>query len=290
VRDLENNDFEPDSTTKEKSQMLIIDRFSGLTWDFYFKDNCLARTIIKLLSTFVLFLKVQFNVTVKIIESDNKIFSVKADVEQWCQTQGIKIEPSAPDTQAQNGGAERSGGVIKEKARAMRLDSNFPWQMWPEIVRAAVYLYNRTPNYSNRWRSPHKVFFTTVAFQNSIVTNPRKPNQAHLKSYGCKAFAMTNDTKRGKSRLQRLDPKAWFGYLVGYRSSSIWRIWIPSLAKVISTRDVIFNEQSIFSGNTEDLMDNLMHSTLEEIAAWVRSRYISICQLLEENILIHNIP
>ena len=34
---------------------------------------------------------------------------------------------------------------------------------------------------------------------------------------------------------------------------------------------MIFDEDSVFSGKTEDLMDNLMHSTLEEIAAWVRS-------------------
>ena len=82
---------------------------------------------------------------------------------------------------------------------------------------------------------------------------------------------MTDDTKRGKSKLQRLDPKAWIGYLVGYQSTNIWRIWILSLAKVISTRDVIFDEDSVFSGKAEDLMDNLMHSTLEEIAAWVQS-------------------
>jgi hypothetical protein len=34
------------------------------------------------------------------------------------------VEPSALDTQAQNRGAERLGGVNKEKARAMRLDAN----------------------------------------------------------------------------------------------------------------------------------------------------------------------
>ncbi|KAL6174405.1 hypothetical protein ACJQWK_00528 [Exserohilum turcicum] len=82
---------------------------------------------------------------------------------------------------------------------------------------------------------------------------------------------MTDDTHRGKSRLQRLDPKAWIGYLVGYQASTIYRIWIPSLAKVISTRDVIFDENTIFDGKTEDLMDSLMHSTLSEIAAYVRT-------------------
>ena len=265
------HDYEAQSFSRERSQMLVTDRYSGHIWDFYFKDNRPARSVIKVLSNFVLFMTVQFSVTVKVIESDNEIVTVKAEVERWCTSQGIKIEPSAPDTQAQNGGAERSGGVIKEKARAMRLDANLPWEMWPEVTRAAVYLYNRTPNYKNQWRSPYEVFFTTVALLNGIVTQPRKPSLGHLKAYGCKAFAMSDDTRRGKSKLQRLDPKAWIGYLVGYRSTNIWRVWIPSLSKVISIRDVIFDEDTVFSGKTEDLMDNLMHSTLEEIAAWVRS-------------------
>ncbi|KAF7573323.1 hypothetical protein PtrM4_082280 [Pyrenophora tritici-repentis] len=244
---------------------------SRYTWDFYFKDNRPARSIIRLLGLFVQFMKKQFNITVKVIETDNEIVTVKQEVEKWCTSLSIKLEPSAPDTQAQNGGAERSGGVIKEKARAIRLDANLPWELWPETTRAAVYLYNRTPNYPNNWKTPYEIFYTHAAAMNGIVTGPRKPNQAHLKAYGCKAFAMTDDTHRGKSRLQRLDPKAWIGYLVGYQSTNIYRIWIPSMAKVISTRDVVFDEETIFNGKTEDLMDNLMHNPLEEIATWVRT-------------------
>ncbi|KAF7572456.1 hypothetical protein PtrM4_099560 [Pyrenophora tritici-repentis] len=264
-------EYEADSFTKEKSQMLITCRNSRYVWDFYFKDNRPARSIIRLLALFIQFMKKQFNITVKVIETDNEIITVKQEVEKWCTSLSIRLEPSAPDTQAQNGGAERSGGVIKEKARAIRLDANLPWELWPEITRAAVYLYNRTPNYPNKWKSPYEIFFTRAAATNGIVTGPRRPNQAHLRAYGCKAFAMTDDTHQGKSRLQRLDPKAWIGYLVGYQSTNIYRIWIPSMAKVISTRDVVFNEETIFNGKTEDLMDNLMHNTLEEIATWVRT-------------------
>jgi hypothetical protein len=43
------------------------------------------------------------------------------------------------------------------------------------------------------------------------------------------------------------------------------------MAKVISTRDVVFDEDTVFDGKTESLMDNLMHSTLNEIAAWIRT-------------------
>jgi hypothetical protein len=265
------HEYEAGSFSKEKSQMLITCRHSRYVWDFYFKDNRPARSIIRLLGLFVAFMKKQFNITVKVIETDNEIVTVKQEVEKWCTSLSIRIEPSAPDTQAQNGGAERSGGVIKEKARAIRLDANLPWELWPEITRAAVYLYNRTPNYPNNWKSPYEVFFTRAAAMNGIVTGPRRPNLAHLKAYGSKAFAMTDDTHRMKSRLQRLDPKAWIGYLVGYQSTNIYRIWLPSMAKVISTRDVVFDEESVFNGKTEDLMDNLMHNTLEEIASWVRT-------------------
>lgn len=202
--------------------MLIMCRATGFLWDFYPKDH-LARSIIRALQTFVKFLKTQYSITVAVIETDNETFQ-SADAQRWREDQSIAVEPSAPDTQAQNGGAERSGGVIKEKWRAMRLDANLPWELWPEVVRSAVYLYNRTPRYSSRWRSPYEEFFTRVAYQLGVVASHRKPNQSHLRTYGCKAFAMTDDTKRHKGRLQRLDPKAWIRYLVGYRSSNIFRV------------------------------------------------------------------
>jgi hypothetical protein len=263
--------YEDGSSTKEKSQMLVTDRYSGFLWDFYHKDNRTAKSIILFLGTIVRFLKKQYNITVKIIECDGEITTAKPEVARWCTTKSIRLEPSAPDTQAQNGGAERSGGVIKDKARTMRLDANLPWELWPEIVRAAVYLYNRTPRYSNKWKSPYEVFFTTAALYDGIATLPRKPNHAHLKAYGCKTFALTSDTKRGKLRLQRLDPRAWIGYLVGYQSSNIYRVWVPSIGKTISTCDVIFDEDTVFNGKREDVKHNLMHSTLNEIAMWIRT-------------------
>ena len=152
----------------------------------------------------------------------------------------------------------------------MRLDANLLQELQLEVTQAAVYLYNRTLNYVNQWKTPYKVFFT-YASQTSRIVTLKKPRLAYLKAYGCKAFAITNNTHCGKSRLQRLDPKAQIGYLVSYQASTIYRIQIPSLAKVISTRDVIFNEDTIFNRKVKDLIDSLMHSTLLEIAAYVQT-------------------
>jgi hypothetical protein len=263
---LDFHSYEEEVTTKVKSQMLVTDRYSGFTWDFYFTDNRLAKSIIEKLKLLLTFLKIHYGIKVQVIECDNEITITKPKVAQWCASQGITLEPSAPDTQAQNGGAERSGGVIKDKARAMRLDAHLPWQHWPEITRAATYLYNRTPRRSNNWKSPYELFFTTALLYKGVVTEPRKPNLSHLKVYGCKAFALSDDTLRGKMKLQRLDPRAWIGYLVGYLSSNIYRIWIPSMGKTISTRDVIFNEDIVFDGKEDSIMNNLMHSTIDDIA------------------------
>jgi hypothetical protein len=46
---------------------------------------------------------------------------------------------------------------------------------------------------------------------------------------------------------------------------------ISSIERVISTRDVAFDEDTVLQGKHKDIIDNLMHSTLNEIAAWIRT-------------------
>ena len=69
---------------------------------------------------------------------------------------------------------------------------------------------------------------------------------------------MTKDTKLKRKRLMKLDPRAHIGYLVGYNLTNIYRIWVPHQGKVISTRDVIFDENTRFDGKRENLADDLI--------------------------------
>jgi hypothetical protein len=69
------------------------------------------------------------------------------------------------------------------------------------------------------------------------VSKP-KPNIAHLRVYGCRAYPLIHEIPKK----QKLRPRAQIGYLVGYNSSNIFRIWVPQDKKVIETRDVTFNE------------------------------------------------
>ena len=249
-----------------KSTMLVTDRWSGEIWDYYLTDRTAASIIAALKDLFGR-LERQYDVQPTVIECDNELYLRKHDVRRFLERdKRIKIEPSAARTQSQNGAAERSGGVVKDKARAMREGAKLPAALWPEINRAAVYLLNRTPRYTYNWKSPYERFHTYLAYRDGVVVEHRKPRLAHLRVYGCKAYALTAEAQEKFKRKQRFNPKAWIGFLVGYDSTNNYRIWNPKLNKVISTRDVIFDEDSTFSGDVSQLKDDLLHVNVDELA------------------------
>ncbi|KAF4310846.1 Integrase catalytic core [Botryosphaeria dothidea] len=141
---------------------------------------------------------------------------------------GITIEVSAPYTPAQNGHAERTGQSIIVKARAMRIGANLPEHLWPETVLAATYIHNRIPSKVLKWKTPFE------------LAHGIKPNVAHMRVYGCKAYALSKTIPRSN----KLQERALVGYLVGYDSTNIYRIWYPPGDRIIRSRDVSFNELS----------------------------------------------
>ena len=150
---------------------------------------------------------------------------------------GITTERSAPYTPSQNGAAERSGGVIVTKARCLRIAASLPANMWPEIAKTAGYLNNRTPKRQLQWKTPFEAL------------TQQKPDLSHLRVYGCRAYPL----KYNIPRTQKLEPRAHIGYLIGYDSTNIYQIWIPSRERVVRVRDVTFNESTFYDPKELDL-------------------------------------
>ena len=78
---------------------------------------------------------------------------------------------------------------------------------------------------------------------------------AYIRTFSCKAYVMTARALKKALRLKRFEPKAWIGYLIGYDSTNVYRIWNPIENKVIRSRDVIFDESTVFDGKIETLKD-----------------------------------
>jgi hypothetical protein len=134
-----------------------------------------------------------------------------------------------------------------ERSRAMQLEASLPPSLGPEAFLAAGYALNRTPNEQLGWRTPYEVAYGKL------------PSLTHMHIYGCKTYTLDKRIKRG----DKLAPRALIGHLVGYDSTNIYRIWIPSLRKVIRTRDVTFDETSFYDPKGQDI-DYLLREALED--------------------------
>ena len=65
------------------------------------------------------------------------------------------------------------GSVIIEKARAIRTGARLLEELWQEITKAVVYLYNRCPKYTYNWKTPYDWFYTYFTYCNGIVVKDR---------------------------------------------------------------------------------------------------------------------
>ena len=162
---------------------------------------------------------------------------------------GIQLEVSSPYTKQQNGRAESSGDLIVRKATALRQSAGFPEQttalpayLWPEFFEAATYILNRSPSRGLNWQTPYGVLGMFMC-----LTDPR-PGVSHLVAYGCRAYALDKQ----HDKLDRTDPRAKIGFLVGYKSRTIFRVWIPEEKRVVSVRDVTFDESRFYDPAVDD--------------------------------------
>ena len=173
------------------------------------------------------------------------------DFRDFIAERGISEERTAPYTPEQNGGLERSGGIIVIKARSFIIGANLPTNLWNEAFITATYIKNRTPHRSLGWKTPYEMIHKI------------QPTYAHMHPYGCRAYVLENKIPH---KLKML-PRAHIGYLVGYNSRNIYRIWIPSKKRVIRTRDVTFDHDSYWAPDDLDIGDIMKESVNDILKA-----------------------
>ena len=206
-------------------------------------------------------IETRYSQKVAFIRSDGEK-SLGDDFSDMLAEKGISFEPAAPDTQAQNGHSERKGGVLLVKARALRIDAGLPHYLWHEVIKTAAYIANRTPMRKHGWKTPYE-----------MVTG-KPPHLGHLHAYGCKAYPLNKHIPR-KMKLQE---RAHLGYLVGYEARTIFRIWIPSQRKIIRTRDVLFDDDSIYDPHDIDVMQIINEPMLETTYDPINAKYYTHIQ------------
>ena len=135
-----------------------------------------------------------------------------------------------PRTLQENGVVERMNRTILERTRSMRIHARLPLNLWANVIDIVVYLINRGPS---------------MALDGGILEElwtGKKVNYSFLRVFGCEAFAHVDKENRNK-----LDAKSQKCYLVGYGVNDLgYRLWDVDNHKIIRSRDVVFNEKSMY--------------------------------------------
>jgi hypothetical protein len=155
---------------------------------------------------------------------------------KWIRSKGYKYETTAPYTPAQNGPAERSGGVIMRRSRAMRIEARLPANLWPEFFYHGIRIVNLTPTEQLGWLTPIETLMRALN-----RPNPR-PSGFNLFIIGSRVYIKINKIPR----TEKMAPRVLIGYLVGYDSTNIFRVWVPQQNKVIRVRNATIDESKLF--------------------------------------------
>lgn len=108
--------------------------------------------------------------------------------------------PSPAHVHELNGVAERYNRSVMDVARCLYKEANISKIYWPEFVKTATYLKNRTIANTIINKTPYEIFFGI------------KPSISNLRIYGSKTFVRIPEV----SREGKWDNKSVMGVLVGY--------------------------------------------------------------------------
>jgi hypothetical protein len=164
---------------------------------------------------------------IKILRTDNGTEYLNERFEKFLRDEGIKHERTQIYSPEQNGISERLNRTLTEKARCMLRQANLPEKFWGEAIRMANHLKNHSPSKCCGEKVPMEWW------------GQRVPSIVYFKKFGCAGFVNIPKPKR-KGKFGRRGKKMIF---VGYpEDSKGYRFWDTEENKIVTSRDVYFNE------------------------------------------------
>ena len=139
-------------------------------------------------------------------------------------------------TPQQNGVADWVNQTLLERVRCMLSNAGLGRRYWSEAGMTASYIINRGPHSGIDFKIPFEIW------------SGKLPNFSNLKIFCCVAYYHVSEGK--------LDPRAKTWCFVGYGDGvKGFRIYSPSEHWVILSRDVTFDESTMYSKKSSESSD-----------------------------------
>ena len=209
----------------------FVNDFSRRVWVYTMKSKD------EVFETFLVWKKMVENQTgrkIKVLRSDNGTEYRTDQFSIFCKKEGISQHFTVRDTPQQNGVAERMNRTLLEKVRCMLSNAGLGKQFWAEAVMYASHLINCLPSAALNGKTPLEVW-------------SGKPINDYdtLHVFGSTAYYHVKESK--------LDPRAKKALFMAVTSGvKRYRLWCLSSKKIISSRDVTFDESAMLKKVTTD--------------------------------------
>ncbi|CAI7801035.1 unnamed protein product [Closterium sp. NIES-54] len=163
---------------------------------------------------------------IKVIRTDGGGEFVNNELTKWMKSKGIKHDVTTPYTPQQNGAAERLNRTFVEAIRSLLQHSKLGSEWWGEASSLAAWIRNCLPT---------KVLPGTTPFE---AWSGTKPNLSRLRTFGCLCYYHVPDPLCHKLQL-KARAAIYLGIAANERA---WRVWDLSDKRVVTSRDVVFDE------------------------------------------------
>jgi len=225
----------PTSNSKKRYLICFIDDYSRKSWVYFLVEKSEALVTFKYFKKSV---EKEMDAYIKCLRTDRGGEFTSQDFNDFCKENGIKRQLTAAYTPQQNGVAERKNRTIMNLVRSMLSEKKLPQTFWPEAVNWTIYILNRSPTLAVKNITPEEAW------------SGIKPSVEHFRVFGCLAHVHVPDVRRTK-----LENKSIACVLLGIsEESKAYRLYNPITKKIITSRDVVFEENKSWNWDKEHLV------------------------------------
>lgn len=218
----------PNSNGGKRYFITFIDDFSRKTWEYFLQEKSEAFDIFK---RFKVLVEKETGSPLKVLRTDSGGEFNSQEFTIFCEENGIKRQLTAAYTPQQNGVCEWKNRTTLNMVRSILTRSGVSKSFWPEAVDWSIYILNRSPTFSVQNMTPEEAW------------SRQKPSVDYFRIFGCVAYAHVPDQKRIK-----LDDKGEKCIFLGVSNQSkAYKLYNPITKKIVISRDVIFDEDAIWS-------------------------------------------
>jgi hypothetical protein len=242
----------PKSNAGNMYFITFTDDYSRKTWTYFLQDKSSAFEVFKKFKSLV---EKESGCEIKCLRTDRGGEFTSTMFNDFCSSQGVKRQLTTAYTPQQNGVSKRKNRTLLNMVRSMISAMEVPKSFWPEAVKWATYVMNRSPTFAVKDMTPEE------------ACSGSKPFVHHFRVFGCLAHVHVPDAHRKK-----LDGKSIKCILLGVsEESKAYKLYDPVEKKIIVSRDVVFEESRSWNWNkrktivksTEPVSDNEENDNIE---------------------------